>query len=457
LRFYQTASFKDRKFSRRGKLARFQYENSRCGYFFRKGNNRCCAAGQRLLTLSDGGLQMNKGDDRRGNFLDVLTVSLKLGLTSFGGPIAHLGYFERVYVKQKRWLNHEEFSSLTALCQILPGPTSSQVNFLIGLKRAGWEGALLSWVGFTLPSACLMFAFAIAAPHLQGSMADAFLHGLQLVAVPVVAQAVASMAGKLCPDRTRAGIAIAALVALLLTGGAIAQIFALILGGVAGFWLCRDITETTGKQSQPVSRRIATIAAGLFFALLAGLPVLATLMPLGVMPLVDAFYRSGALVFGGGHVVLPLLHDALAPSKMVLDSSFLSGYGAAQAMPGPLFTLAAYLGAAAAPSGFAAAWSAIALFFIFLPGMLAAIAGASVWSWLRGHKPAQRVIAGVNAAVVGILGAAFFTPVCESAIRSRTDIAIAVAGYFLLERWKMPPLVIVLLCVVSAMVAEFFK
>lgn len=399
---------------------------------------------------------MNKRNSERSRFFGVLAESLKLGLASFGGPVAHLGYFERVYVKKLHWLSHEEFSHLAALCQILPGPTSSQINFLIGLRRAGWAGALLSWAGFTLPSALLMYAFAVFAPRLHGPAADAFLHGLQLVAVPVVAQAVRSMAVKLCPDRQRAGIALAAMAVLLLAGGAVAQLAVLALGGMAGFWLCRDAKENPGAQHAPVSRRAALVAAGLFVLLLAGLPVMAAAMPQGLMQLVDIFYRSGALVFGGGHVVLPLLHDALVPSKMVPDDAFLSGYGAAQALPGPLFTLAAYLGASAAPPAAAPLWAAAALFFIFLPGMLAATAGAACWSWLRSHKMAQGIFAGINAAVVGILGAAFFSPVWETAVHSKADIAIVVTGYFLLERWKAPPVVIVLMCVVAAAVVRLW-
>lgn len=269
------------------------------------------------------------------NFLTVFLTSLRLGLTSFGGPIAHLGYFEHAYVKQKRWLSHEDFSHMVALCQLMPGPTSSQVNFLIGLQRAGWMGAVSSWAGFTLPSALFMYLFAVLAPKVHGPLMEAVLHGLKLVAVAIVAQAVWGMAVRLCPDRARSGIALAGMAVLLLVGGAFAQVGVIALGALAGWWWCRDVRQHPGSQHEVIGRRGAWIAFGLFLALLAGLPLLAATLPGGLMSMIDVSYRSGALVFGGGHVVLPLLRDAMVPTGMMTDDAFLAGYGVAQAVPGP--------------------------------------------------------------------------------------------------------------------------
>jgi chromate transporter len=385
------------------------------------------------------------------SFLETFLVSLRLGLTSFGGPIAHLGYFERTFVREKGWLTHEEYSQTVALCQLLPGPASSQVNFLVGLKRGGWAGGLLSWAGFTLPSALLLYVFAVLAPGTHGPLLSAALHGLKLVAVAIVAQAVWGMAPKLCPDRARTGIALAALALLLLAGGAFMQIAVIVLGAAAGIWLCRGAAALSGTQSSDISAGAAWAAFAGLLVLLAGLPVLAGLLPGGLAGIADIFYRAGALVFGGGHVVLPLLRDALVPTGFMSDDVFLAGYGVAQAVPGPLFTLSAYLGSAAAPQGSSPAlWAAVALVFMFLPGLLIAAAGAPLWRWLSGHTAAQGALAGINAAVVGILGAALYDPVWTTAVRGKADVVIAVAAFFLLEKWKAPPLFIVLFCVAAA-------
>jgi chromate transporter len=381
----------------------------------------------------------------------VFLTSLRLGLTSFGGPIAHLGYFEYTYVKKKQWLSHEEYSHMVALCQLLPGPTSSQVNFLIGLQKAGWLGAILSWIGFTLPSAALLYAFALLAPKAHGPLMDATIHGLKLVAVAIVAQAVWSMAVRLCPDRSRAGIALAGMAVLLLIGGASAQIFVIVLGAMVGWWLCREVGAASANQPSPVGKRVALISCTLFFVFLVGLPTMNFMLPSGFTHLIDVSYRSGALVFGGGHVVLPLLRDAMVPTGMITDDAFLAGYGMAQAVPGPLFTLSAYLGAMATPAGETTLlWSLAALVFIFLPGMLTALAGIPLWQWLSKHPSARGALAGINAAVVGILGAALYDPVWKTAILETTDVIIAVTSLFLLERWKIPPILIVALCVIAS-------
>ncbi|MDE1916782.1 MAG: chromate efflux transporter [Sphingomonadales bacterium] len=393
---------------------------------------------------------------RAGSIAEVFGAALTLGLTSFGGPIAHIGYFERSYVQQRQWLSAEEFSGLVALCQMVPGPASSQLGYLIGLRRAGWAGGLAAWLGFTLPSALLMFGFAMMAPWLNGPVATASLHGLKLVAVAVVAQAVWSMARSLCPDRTRTAIALAALTLLLVVPLPGMQVAALGVGLAGGALLCRHLPERPDAPRLPVGSRTGVAALALFGALLVGLPWLAGGRhdPVGLAAL---FYRSGALVFGGGHVVLPLLRDALVPTGWLGDSAFLSGYGAAQAMPGPLFTFAAYLGAAVAPHtgmGAAVLWSLLALLAIFLPGALIAVAGVALWNRVGHHNGIRGALAGLNAAVVGVLGAAFYDPVWTSGVTRSSDLAIAVVGFFLLERWRVPPIAMVALTVGACLLAS---
>jgi len=393
---------------------------------------------------------------RRGRATEVFAVALGLGLTSFGGPIAHLGYFERAYVERRRWLSADEYAGLVALCQMVPGPASSQIGFLVGLRRAGWPGAFAAWLGFTLPSALVMFAFARLAPGLGGPLALAVLHGLKLVAVAVVAQAVWSMARKLCPDLRRAAIALLAATLLLLLAGPLTQLVALAAGAVGGMLLCRRLQSQQALPVLPVGRRVGSAAMAVFLALLVGLPLAAQASPRSLAGMVAIFYRAGALVFGGGHVVLPLLRDALVPSGWIGDGAFLQGYGAAQAVPGPLFTFAAYLGASIAPpgssAGTAALWSLVALVGIFLPGMLIALAGLPLWNWVGHHPTARGALAGVNAAVVGVLGAALYTPIWTSAILGPRDVAVALVGFMLLERWRIPPILVVLFCVSAAAV-----
>ena len=389
----------------------------------------------------------------RGSAAEVFRVALGLGLTSFGGPIAHLGYFERAYVRNRQWLSADEYAGFMALSQLMPGPTSSQVGLLVGLRRAGWLGACAAWIGFTAPSALLMFGFALLAPRMEGAALDAVVHGLKLVAVAVVAQAVWSMAQRLCPDRQRAAIALAAAVLLLAVGGVAMQMVALVLGAAGGAVLCRGITLSSGKPQVPITMRTGGIALVIFLTLLVALPLAGRAAPHSLLDLAGIFYRAGALVFGGGHVVLPLLRAALVPHRWLTDNSFLAGYGAAQAVPGPLFTFAAYLGAAVAPAGKAPFWSLVALVFVFLPGILIAIAGLPLWAWLGDHPAARGGLAGINAAVVGVLGAALYNPIWVSAIGSGRDVAIALAALLLLERWRVPPLVVVCFCVAAALLS----
>lgn len=393
-------------------------------------------------------------DRPAGSAAEVLWVALRLGLGSFGGPIAHLGYFERAYVRQRRWLGAEEYAAIVALCQMLPGPASSQTGFLIGLRRAGWPGAVAAWIGFTLPSALLMYAAARLLPDLHGALAVSALHGLKLAAVAVVAQALWSMAGKLCPDRGRSAIALAAAALLLIAPGAVAQFAALGLGASGGMLLCRRVAFPQAAGLHAAGTAPAWGALALFLALLLGLPLLAAVQPHGLAALAAIFYRAGALVFGGGHVVLPLLREALVPGGWIGDDSFLAGYGFAQALPGPLFALAAYLGAASAPAH-PAAWALLATVCIFLPGLLLAAAGVTLWSRLTRHSMLRAAISGINAAVVGVLGAAFYDPVWTSAVHGGSDVAIGAAGLLLLQKWSAPPIAVVALCVAASLAAGF--
>ena len=379
--------------------------------------------------------------------MEVFLAFLKLGVTSFGGPIAHIGYFRAEFVERRKWLSERAYADLVALSQFLPGPASSQTGFGIGLMRGGYFGGLAAWVGFTAPSAILMVLFAYGA----GSIADsptgaAVLHGLKLVAVAIVAQAVLGMARSLCPDRERAAIAALALILMLLVPGSLSQVGTIVLGGIAGIFVSRARTETAPDSlAIPVSHGVAIISLVVAFVLLA----VAFIPARGALALLDAFYRSGALVFGGGHVVLPLLRDAVVAPGWVSDSSFLAGYGAAQAVPGPLFTFAAYLGAVAGvpPGG---VWGAvIALVAIFLPGLLCLMGTLPFWHALRARPNAQAAMRGTNAAVVGLLGAALYNPVWTSAVQTPADFAVAATGFILLIAWRAPPLLVVVLSAIA--------
>ncbi|PPK44276.1 chromate transporter [Trinickia symbiotica] len=380
---------------------------------------------------------------------------LKLGLTSFGGPIAHIGYFRREFVERRRWLDDETFTDLVGLCQFLPGPASSQVGFSIGLLRAGWLGGLAAWCGFTLPSVILLIAFAAIAPSLAGPLGTGLIHGLKIVAVAVVAQAVWDMARRLCPDHRRAAIALIAMVLLSVMTTAYSQLIVIVIGAALGIALC----QTTGSPmavTPPqhvlvfrVSRTAGAVALMLFCVLLAGLPTLAAVDASHAIKLFDAFYRSGALVFGGGHVVLPLLQQQTVATGWVTPNVFLAGYGAAQAVPGPLFTFAAFLGWMLAGTPSHAMGALIAIVGIFLPGLLLVIAALPYWQALRSRPSMAAMLAGINAAVVGLLATALYTPVWTSAILTKVDFAIAVIGFFLLARWKVPPLLVVAFCALA--------
>ncbi len=393
----------------------------------------------------------------RGSAGEVFAAFLKLGLTSFGGPVAHLGYYRQELVIRRRWLDEATFADLVAMCQFLPGPASSQVGFSLGVLRGnGLLGGLAAWLAFTLPSAMIMFAFALGAAHFAGPVAEGFLHGLKLVAVAVVAQAVWGMAQSLTPDRPRAAIALAALSVVVLFAGSLAQISAIVLGAVLGLWFCRsEAAVFTGRLNCPVSRSSGGAALCLFAVLLLLTPVFAAATGSQAVAVFDAFYRSGALVFGGGHVVLPLLQAEVVTPGWVSNEAFLAGYGLAQAVPGPVFTFAAYLGAVmnAPPNGLAGA--AIALVALLLPGILLVYGMLPFWDAIRTRPAAQAAMRGTNAAVVGILGAALYNPVWTSAVITPRDFALALIGFLLLVVWKLPSWIVVALLAVAGTLSQF--
>jgi chromate transporter len=386
-------------------------------------------------------------DAPEGRVGEVFAAFLKLGLTSFGGPIAHIGYFRDELVVRRKWLDETAYADLVALCQFLSGPASSQVGFCLGILRGnGLLGGLAAWFAFTMPSALILFAFAMGASAFTGPVAEGFLHGLKLVAVAVVAQAIRGMSRSLTPDRARAGIALAAIAIVVFFAGSFGQIAAIALGAGAGLWLCRgEAAVVSGHLNFPVTRQSGIVALALFAALLLIPPLVTPATGSQGLALFDAFYRSGALVFGGGHVVLPLLQAQVVAPGWVSNEAFLAGYGLAQAVPGPLFTFAAYLGAVMdpAPNGFAGA--AIALVALLLPGMLLVYGTLPFWDVMRTRPGAQAAMRGSNAAVVGILGAALYNPVWTSAVLTPRDFALALAGFLLLTVWKAPPWIVVVL------------
>lgn len=380
---------------------------------------------------------------KAGSPREVFGAFLKLGLTSFGGPIAHLGYFRDELVTRRGWMTDRAYADLVALCQFLPGPASSQVGFALGLMRAGWLGALAAFTAFTLPSALVLFVFAMTAASISGPIGTGALDGLKIVAVAIVAQAVLGMARTLCPDRERASIAVGAVAVLALLPGALGMVGAIVFGAVAGLIVIRAAEAPGGGHvTVPVRPRQAGLALAVFAGLLVLLPLLAgTSQTLAV---IDGFYRAGALVFGGGHVVLPLLQAETVAPGWVTPDAFLAGYGAAQAVPGPLFTFAAYLGAITGPEPNGFAGAVVALVAIFLPGFLILIGVLPFWDRIRRVASAQSVVQGANAAVVGILGAALYSPVFTSAIGDMRDFALALACFVLLVAWKTPPWIVVI-------------
>lgn len=374
------------------------------------------------------------------NLLEILFVSTRLGLTSFGGPVAHLGYFHEEYIRRRKWMDEKTYADLVALCQFLPGPASSQVGIGIGVMRAGVLGAIVSFLGFTLPSVLALIVFALVLQGLDIGTAG-WIHGLKLVAVAVVAHAILGMAQKLTPDLPRKSLALFALVGTLLWQTAFTQVGVILIAAILGFVLFKNQadSETTNLQF-PISRRFAVICLTLFFGLLIGLPILREVTSLEWVALFDSFYRSGSLVFGGGHVVLPLLEREFVPTGWLSEEAFLAGYGAAQAVPGPLFTFAAYLGAVM--NG----WHGglLATVAIFLPAFLLILGTLPFWDSLRRNPKIKGALMGVNAAVVGILISSFYHPIWTSTVFAPIDFAFAAILFSMLVYWKLPPWIVVL-------------
>jgi chromate transporter len=387
----------------------------------------------------------------RGSALEVLWVSTRLGLTSFGGPIAHIGYFHDEYVARRKWLDERGFADLVALCQFLPGPASSKVGIAVGIMRAGLPGGLLAWLGFTLPSALALVAFAYGVGTI-GAGADAgWLHGLKVVAVAVVALAVWAMARTLCPDRERATLAILTAIVASAWPTAAGQILPILAAGLIGLRLFPGMTAPPSLHMRvPISKRLGAVSWVMFAALLLALPLLRQVSVDPALALFDSFFRVGSLVFGGGHVVLPLLQAEVVGPGWVTNEAFVAGYGAAQAVPGPLFTFAAYLGFAMQhePHGWAGA--ALALAAIFLPAFLMTVGALPFWELLRSRTAFQAALRGINAAVVGLLVAALYHPVWTSAISAPSDFGLGLFAFGLLAFWKWPPWLVVVLTAMGA-------
>ena len=384
---------------------------------------------------------------------EVFRVFLRLGLTSFGGPIAHLGYYRTEFVERRKWLDEKTYADLVALSQFLPGPASTKVGIAVGFFRASYAGALIAWAAFTMPSAIALVLFAYGVESLGGALGGGWLHGLKVVAVAVVAQAVLGMMRSLAPDRERATVAVVAAVIVLAFPTAWGQIGAIILGFAAGITVLH-INAPVDHVSLPmhVSRTTGAVLLAVFFAILLGLPLLIAAVPNHSLELFEAFYRAGSLVFGGGHVVLPLLQAAVVPPGWVSNDAFLAGYGAAQAVPGPLFTFSAYLGAVMGPQPNGWLGASLCLVAMFLPSFFLTIGALPFWDHLRRMPVAQSALRGVNAAVVGLLLAALYHPVWTSGITGPYDFALAAAGFLLLFMWKLPPWLVVVL---SALGGEF--
>lgn len=385
-----------------------------------------------------------------GSALEVFKIFLLLGFTSFGGPIAHLGYFREEFVARRKWLDERAYADLVALCQFTPGPASSKVGIGIGLSRAGLPGALAAWAGFTAPSALALILFAFGVDAFAHNADAGWLHGLKVVAVAVVAQAVWGMARNLTPDARRFSVAVGASIIAMSFPTSWGQIGAILAGAIVGIlWLGAKVDDSHVDMRISLGKTAGTVSLVLFFALLIGLPLLAAAYPSHALALFDSFYRSGSLVFGGGHVVLPLLQSEVVPAGWVSNDAFLAGYGAAQAVPGPLFTFAAYLGAVMGPEPNGWLGAALCTAAIFLPAFFLTIGVLPFWGDLRRLPTVRSALVGVNAAVVGLLLAALYHPVWTSAIKGTPDFALGLAAFALLVFWKTPPWLVVLLSAVA--------
>ncbi len=392
-------------------------------------------------------------DPKRPDYWQIWITALYLGLTSFGGPVAHLGYFHAEYVQKKQWLSDAAYADLVALCQFLPGPASSQVGIAIGTYRGGVLGGLIAWLGFTLPSAGLLVAAHYWMQPI-GSAGDGWVQGLKLVAVPVVAQAVWAMGCKLAPDRMRATIAVVAAALTLIWPAAFVQFGLIILAGVAGVMLApQQATLNPAATTEPVGKRMGLFCLGLFFLILLTLPLLRQALDLRCLAVFDSFYRSGALVFGGGHVVLPLLEHEVVRTGWMTGDQFLTGYGLAQAVPGPLFTLSAYLGAVMGGLPLAA----LATLAVFLPSLLLVLGVMPFWNRIRQQNRFQAALWGINATVVGLLLAALYDPVWRSAVKQPADYVIVLVCFSLLQFWKLPAWTVVLVSCGMALLSSLIS
>jgi chromate transporter len=384
--------------------------------------------------------------------LAIFLIFLRLGCTSFGGPIAHLGYFRAEFVNRRRWLSDGAYADVLALSQFVPGPASSQTGFALGVLRGGLAGGAAAWAGFTLPSALLMLAAAYGLDYAESPAAQGLIHGLKLLAVAIVAQAVWSMGRSLCPDRQRAGLALIVAALLILFPSGLLQLCAIFAGGLFGLLRLRTVTQALPPSlGAPLARKSALIAIGAFFLLLAALPIVAAVSDSGALRMADAFYRAGALVFGGGHVVLPLLQETVVKPGWVRHDDFLAGYGAAQALPGPLFTFAAFLGAKANVGPGGGAGAGLAMVAIYLPGVLLMYGALPFWDRLRTESSVRAALNGVNAAVVGILGAALYQPVWTSTVLQPKDAALALLAFAALAVARLPVLAVVALTAAAGM------
>lgn len=384
-------------------------------------------------------MKQNHSPGRLKSLLEILIVSTRLGLTSFGGPTAHLGYFHEEYVRRRKWMDEKSYADLVALAQFLPGPASSQVGIGIGVMRAGVLGGIVSFIGFTLPSVIALILFALLLSGFDVGNAG-WIHGLKIVAVAVVAHAILGMAKNLTPDLKRKTIALFALVGTLIWQTAFTQVGVILISAFLGYLLFKGQEGVDEASSQfPIAKRVSIICLSLFFGLLFLLPVIREVTGSYWVAMFDSFYRSGSLVFGGGHVVLPLLEQELVPAGWITEEAFLAGYGATQAVPGPLFTFAAYLGAVMK------GWQGglVATFAIFLPAFLLILGALPFWDQLRNTPKVKGAIMGVNAAVVGILISAFYTPIWTSSIAAPIDFALAAVLFCMLAYWKLPPWMVV--------------
>ena len=390
----------------------------------------------------------NESQSRLVNLLTIFVVALRLGLTSFGGPIAHIGFFRQEYVENRRWLSERRFSDLVALCHFLPGPTSSQVGIAVGITRGGLLGGVLAWIAFTAPSAALLIAFGFGMTEFDNLLEGEWLIGLKIAAVAVVAQALWGMSTTLAPDKTRATVAVLAAVAILLSPLAISIVVVILIAGAYGWWRFRHYVDESPTEdfAYDIPKSAGIAVAVVFVALLVGLPLARFFLDVDVLAIFDGFFRSGSLVFGGGHVVLPTLETEVVDNGWVSTEQFIAGYGASQAIPGPLFTFSAYLGTVMdiGPGGISGAL--IALVAIFLPSFLLVIAILPFWNQLSRASNFRAALVAINAAVVGILAAAFFEPVWTSSIKEPKDFALAAVAFGLMMFWKLPSWLVVIIC-----------